>query len=67
MRGRVFYLRMSTDAPLDIRLTHATTGAVTYPQVRGLMFVEFAVAEAISVVEVQGIGSFEWSLTGDKA
>jgi len=69
MRGRVFYLRTKEESPgpLDIRLTQLGTGATTIARVKGQFFAEVDSAEAITAVEIQGVGKFEWVLFGVKA
>ena len=64
LRARLVYLRaMPGSTPLDVRLTHAVAGAVTYPD-QYLLLSQFDAVEQISAIEVQGIGSFAWAAVG---
>lgn len=64
MRARIFYLRaLPGSTPLDVRLTHAVAGQITYPD-QYFMLMQFDATEQVSAVAVQGTGSFAWAAVG---
>lgn len=66
LTGRLLYLRSISGDDLDVRVTHATQGATVYPVAsKGMLLLEPSDDEGISLVEVQGTGVIEWSLSGD--
>lgn len=67
MQGRLLFLRMDPNsAKVDLRVTFSSTGAVTMP-VRGQVFIEADSTDHITLVEIQGVATFDWSLSGMKA
>ena len=68
MRGRLFqFMSRAAAGPIDIRVTSLVSGAQEVSQVQGLFVLERPAADAITVVEVQGSGQFQWILTGSRA
>lgn len=65
IRGKVFYLRMSTTTPIQIRITQEASGASVIPNVLGSILVEYDVADRVTGVEIDGAATFEWVVFGD--
>jgi hypothetical protein len=63
LQGCVLYLRTLKGETIDVRVTHTTQGATVYP-VRGLLLLEVAADEKITLVEVQGVAEIEYAITG---
>lgn len=65
LTGRLLYVRSKSGGDLDVRVTHATQGTTVYPIAsKGMFMIEPSADEGISLVEVQGEGVIEWSLSG---
>ena len=65
MAARVFYLRVQTLSPMNLRLTTESTGVVALPDVNGVYLQEFAADDRLTMVEIQGQGTVEWYAAGD--
>lgn len=66
MRGLVLFFSPNDNFALGkVRVTYSTTGLVVIP-VRGMVMLEADTTDYISAVEFQGVGTFDWSLTGTR-
>jgi len=65
LRGKVIYIRMSSNESISVRLTQETSGVVTIPGVLGTMLIEFTPDDRLTGVEVDGQATFEWSVFGE--
>lgn len=63
-QARMVYLRALSGGPFDVRLTHTTAGAVTHPDVFLTLQQYDPTDEVITLMEVQGVGAFEWVAVG---
>jgi hypothetical protein len=62
--GRVLYVSMATDAPMDLRITFEVSAQVVLPLRGSLGPWELPAADRITALEVRGQGSFRWVVYG---
>ena len=63
MRLTVLYLRVTTSAPILVRLTFEASAQIVVP-VSGSLLLEFPADDRVSLVELQGQGQVEWLAAG---
>ena len=69
LRGRVLYIRMTEDSnvKIQVRLTQEITGTTVIAGFHGMMLMEFAIDDRLTLVEVDGDAKFEWAAFGDNS